>query len=80
MLYLAMGTTNECIMYNIVCVSYYFSPQVKNKPYEPLGTMCLLLSSALYIHSIGTVDQLINRVAWILVMGNDREELWYKLA
>ncbi len=49
MIDLTMRTKNDCIMYNIVLYvhhkgktnPYYFSPQVKNKPSEPLGTMHL---------------------------------------
>jgi hypothetical protein len=40
------------------CNSYYFSPQVKNKPYQPLGTMCLLLRTVLLGTGIITVSQI----------------------
>ncbi len=42
-------TKNGQIMYNIVCAcvqetnSSYFSSQVKNKPYKPIGAMRLFL-------------------------------------
>ncbi len=50
MVYQTMGTKSDYVMYTIICAPYgkdyssYFSLQVKNKPYEPMGAEHLFLS------------------------------------